>query len=40
MALGDGSGVARWCVVELGLDQNPMGCRPTVPSVLPGGIER
>jgi len=24
----------------LGLDQNPMGWRPTTPSVLPGGLER
>jgi len=28
------------CVVELGLDQNPVGWRPMAPSVLPGGLER
>jgi len=40
LARGDGSGPARQCVVELGLDQNPMGWRSAAPSVLPGGLER
>jgi len=31
---------ARQCVVEPGLDQNPVGWRPTMPSVLSGGLER
>jgi len=39
LTLGDGSGPARRCVVELGLDQNPVGWRPAAPSVLPGGLE-
>ena len=38
--LGDGSGPARQCVVELGLDQNPVGWRPIMPNVLLGGLER
>jgi len=40
LAFGDGSGPARWCVVEQGLDQNPVGWSPTAPSVVPGGLER
>jgi len=40
LALGDGSGSAKQCVVELGLDQNPVGWRPAAPSIPPGGLER
>jgi len=32
LALGDVSGPARWCVVELGLDQNLVGWCPAAPS--------
>ena len=38
--LGDGSGPAKRCVVELGSDQNPVGWRLTVSSVLPDGLEQ
>jgi len=34
LALGDGSGPTRRCVVELSLDQNPVGWRRAVPSSL------
>jgi len=40
LALGDGSGPARRCVVELGLNQNLVGWCLATPSVLPGGSER
>jgi len=39
LTLGDVSGPARLCVVELGLDQNLMGWRSTAPSVLLGDRE-
>ena len=40
LVLGDESGLARRCVIELGLDQNPLGWRPAAPSSLPGSLER
>jgi len=39
LVLGNISGPARRCVVELGLDQNLVGWRPATPSVLPGTLE-
>jgi len=39
LAFGDGSGPAKRCIVELGLDQNPVGWRPVAPSVLRSGLE-
>jgi len=39
LGFGDVSGPTRRYVVELGLDQNPVGYRPTAPSVLPSGLE-
>ncbi|QCE11098.1 hypothetical protein DEO72_LG10g2331 [Vigna unguiculata] len=40
LALGNVSGPARRCIVELGLDQNLVGWRPATPSVLTSDLEQ